>query len=870
MLTNNNIKFSGVFDLAHKNVDGTPNTNFRTITLKDEVDYTGYTLADMSGYFIVKSPTGVVLHQGNFGTPDIVQSTSLEFDELNIPLDSLGAILNGIYKISYHVKNDDTGIIYESIEVSVLVCDSNCDCKTEGSLKLEINCDSALAVAKDTTKYASGSVLDREITLRPPLGSRYSNGTAASNYKTVLSSAIISDALWTGVWEATLSAVVEHPVIEGDMNFTIVEYVYVYTTAEATCDVNLCSLYKCITKEFDQIKKQGSRQGGLSNNIDLLDRIELIQTEYISMEVARSCGNKTNVVKHYNVLKDMLDCDCGCGSTDSPVLIEAIAPTGNNVAISGSYPIVVTPAVDGDNTTYTVSLSQNFLDLLNALRDVRVANNDGTITVTAVTSSPNITTYVLAANADEILNEAFEGLDLSCLGLGSGIVTAKDVIQELINNACEVPPPPLARNDYSSINQDTQLIYDIFQNDVQPSATTVTITGAPTNGNANVEAGGILTYTPNEGWNGTEIIEYTLEDAYGQTSTATVTIIVNPITPVACGIVNALYTMSGYINDENNPVISLANQTNYGTNVPTSVSYYISILDADGNTLLSMSPVAGENSPTPPTVVTIPYEYTGVEFTIRVVMWVYSETSTGEACAIEVYEPDTNLRLDTNANEGFMGGIDTSCAADDLPPDPVESDVVQWLLDKVCEFNALGLTELANNVAYLLSQNTTQNTLISNLTDRVDACCTPVVLDADFAGTTWDFMDIADGTKLFWMLHLETYGADIVDPRIVSVSIYVEDAAPANRMLFVNYSPARFEEVLYYNQLLGGVVAGSMIDALDDSNPTPVRTITFTISFEDALGNIHLANITGNIPRPINAASGSQTGLATTFTIDEI
>jgi hypothetical protein len=215
-------------------------------------------------------------------------------------------------------------------------------------------------------------------------------------------------------------------------------------------------------------------------------------------------------------------------------------------------------------------------------------------------------------------------------------------------------------------------------------------------------------------------------------------------------------------------------------------------------------------------------------------------------------------------------GVTTDCAVDEIGENPTDTQILQWLVDKACSLIGIDLTELQNQINYLTGQVNTQNTLIANLTTRVDDCCTPVVLDADFAGTTWDFMDIADGTKLFWMLHLETYGADIVDPRIVSVSIYVEDAAPANRMLFVNYSPARFEEVLYYNQLLGGVVAGSMIDALDDSNPTPVRTITFTISFEDALGNIHLANITGNIPRPINAASGSQTGLATTFTIDEI
>ncbi len=93
---------------------------------------------------------------------------------------------------------------------------------------------------------------------------------------------------------------------------------------------------------------------------------------------------------------------------------------------------------------------------------------------------------------------------------------------------------PTALTDTFSVNENTSSNpLDVLGNDTDPDlpGDTLTITGvgATSAGGTVTKSGTSLQYTPAPGFNGTETFSYTIQDSAGAASTATVTLIVNPI-----------------------------------------------------------------------------------------------------------------------------------------------------------------------------------------------------------------------------------------------------------------------------------------------------------------------------------------------------
>ncbi len=92
-------------------------------------------------------------------------------------------------------------------------------------------------------------------------------------------------------------------------------------------------------------------------------------------------------------------------------------------------------------------------------------------------------------------------------------------------------------DDMIVVNEDESIVTPIFDNDSDlPSEGVLTVTN-PSNGNVSVDDNGtandptddILTYTPNPDYNGSDSFDYTICNAFGDCSTATVTVDVLPI-----------------------------------------------------------------------------------------------------------------------------------------------------------------------------------------------------------------------------------------------------------------------------------------------------------------------------------------------------
>jgi gliding motility-associated-like protein len=141
-------------------------------------------------------------------------------------------------------------------------------------------------------------------------------------------------------------------------------------------------------------------------------------------------------------------------------------------------------------------------------------------------------------------------------------------------------------DDLIAVNEDESILVPIFANDSDlPTTGTLTITG-PTNGSVSVDDNGtpndpsddLVTYAPNADYNGSDSFDYTVCNALGDCSTATVTVDVLPIvdtlddsvstdTGVAAGI-------SWLANDNDIPTL--------GTIVATNPSNGIVVLNDNG------------------------------------------------------------------------------------------------------------------------------------------------------------------------------------------------------------------------------------------------------------------------------------------------
>ena len=89
-----------------------------------------------------------------------------------------------------------------------------------------------------------------------------------------------------------------------------------------------------------------------------------------------------------------------------------------------------------------------------------------------------------------------------------------------------------AGNDFATTQVDTPVDINVLDNDSDPQNGSFGITSMtqPGNGQA-TEAGGVVTYTPDSGFIGTDTFTYTITDDQAETATATVTVTVVPPTP---------------------------------------------------------------------------------------------------------------------------------------------------------------------------------------------------------------------------------------------------------------------------------------------------------------------------------------------------
>lgn len=134
---------------------------------------------------------------------------------------------------------------------------------------------------------------------------------------------------------------------------------------------------------------------------------------------------------------------------------------------------------------------------------------DVTVTPTDDTDvdGPQIVDITLSVDPSTTTDDDYDGVDP---------VLVKVIVEDDENQA------PVAILDESVTDEETSVNFAVIANDSDPDGDDIAIVGTPTadNGTVVVEADGSLTYTPDEDFFGTEIINYTIADTNGVETSA--------------------------------------------------------------------------------------------------------------------------------------------------------------------------------------------------------------------------------------------------------------------------------------------------------------------------------------------------------------
>ena len=204
----------------------------------------------------------------------------------------------------------------------------------------------------------------------------------------------------------------------------------------------------------------------------------------------------------------------------------------NDDTTSTNAGVPVTINVTGNDTTPFPPLTVDSVDAVGTNGGTIINNGDGTVQYTppvgAVPPFSDTFTYTIS--------DADPGADPA-----NPVTYASTATVTVTVNSADSPN---AVDDSGTANQNDSVAIDVTLNDTTPAGTidttTVAVTSAATNGDTAVDVvTGVVTYSPNTDFAGTDTFGYTVDNSAGFTSNeATATVTVNPVVISSAGTVS--------------------------------------------------------------------------------------------------------------------------------------------------------------------------------------------------------------------------------------------------------------------------------------------------------------------------------------------
>ncbi len=109
----------------------------------------------------------------------------------------------------------------------------------------------------------------------------------------------------------------------------------------------------------------------------------------------------------------------------------------------------------------------------------------------------------------------------------SGGYSATDNATYVVNTVSN--SAPTAQNDTATTNENTAVTISVLSNDTDPDGDSLSVTSVSgVNGSAVINSNGTITFTPANGFSGTEVFSYSISDGNGGSDSASVSVTVNP------------------------------------------------------------------------------------------------------------------------------------------------------------------------------------------------------------------------------------------------------------------------------------------------------------------------------------------------------
>jgi large repetitive protein len=292
------------------------------------------------------------------------------------------------------------------------------------------------------------------------------------------------------------------------------------------------------------------------------------------------------------------------GNPATPIQIVSASPTNGTAVVNPDGTITFTPDPDFVGTaTVTYTISDGLGGFSSAVATIVIAPVNDAPDVTPLPNRSNVDGATISAPVGAFFSDIDGGaLTFSAAGLPAGLTIdqATGEIRGIIAaNASGINgglysvtisaddgaggvtsvtflwsvsnPGPVAVDDTATTTEDLPaLSIPVLNNDSDPDGDPLTVISASSpNGTVIIGSNGILIYTPDANFNGTDTITYVISDGQGGTSTATVTVTVGAANDAPTAI----------------PLPARSNTDSTAITGPSAVDVSANFVDLDGNTL---------------------------------------------------------------------------------------------------------------------------------------------------------------------------------------------------------------------------------------------------------------------------------------------
>jgi large repetitive protein len=211
----------------------------------------------------------------------------------------------------------------------------------------------------------------------------------------------------------------------------------------------------------------------------------------------------------------------GQGGTSTASVTVTVAPVNDAPVAVAALPDLF----DSNLETLSVALAPAFSDVDGNTLTYAVTGLPDGLLFNPATGTIFGTVSATASAGGPLANGVYPVTVTVSDGQGGSVTTT---FNWTINNT-----PPLANDDIFVTNEDQPVTMNVLGNDVDPdgnNTTPIIVTNiVATNGTAVLNPNGTISFTPNPNFNGTATVTYTISDQLGGFSTATATIVVNPV-----------------------------------------------------------------------------------------------------------------------------------------------------------------------------------------------------------------------------------------------------------------------------------------------------------------------------------------------------